>query len=423
MEREESENENLVNHVALMLENAWLPEESCANERCIYRVRRPKFRQQNEAASIPRIVSIGPFHHGQKRLETMQELKLGYLKSFLEGSDLALEYCISKLKEWETNIRRCYAESIQLSSDEFVMMILIDAGFIIEHFLRYDDLENWGKRDPLFLKPWMAEDVLHDLILIENQIPFFVLKRIFKLASAKGDTGSLPSFLHITFKYFSRFNKQDLRPDGVKMQHFTDLLRTFCLPPSERLPKREINRVNYLRTTSELMEAGLVFESSPNKCLLELEFQKGVLRMPCFEVADITEVLMGNIAAFEQAHYPTETYIVDYLKFLGFLINTEKDVDALVGKGIIAILFGDSNEVATMVSLLSSNHNQQYINSDYLHVYDHLNKFYENPIHKYKANLIRDYFSTPRKTTISIAVVVLLLLIFVQSICSVLSVL
>ncbi|XP_052197387.1 UPF0481 protein At3g47200-like [Diospyros lotus] len=361
----------------------------------------------------------------------MEPFKLGYLKSFLKGSGLTPEHCISNLKEWEPRIRNCYAESISLESDAFLKMILIDAGFIIELFLRYYDVGNWVERDPSILKPSLADDVAHDLILLENQLPFFVLKGLFNLAIADFMTTDMPSFLELTFNYFVDLNSQKLQPDGVSLRHFTDLLRVFYLPPSERLPERsEIgNILDHLYTAGELVEAGLRFKvDKTKKCLLELQYDKGVLTMPCLNVSDRTEFHLRNIIAFEQDHYPFKAYITDYLKVLDFLIHTDKDVDLLVQKGIIITLLDDKREVATMINCLGSNLIQANMNSEYLSICKVLNDFYNKPINKWKAGFIHDYFNndyfnTPVKKVTSVAAIILLILTLVQTICSVLSLL
>ncbi|XP_052197437.1 UPF0481 protein At3g47200-like [Diospyros lotus] len=415
------ENKTEQEDLALLIESTELPEESSVKEYCIYRVPQ-KVRQIKEAAYTPRVVSIGPFHHGEERLKLMEPLKLGYLKSFLEGTRLTSQYCISKLKEWELGIRNCYAESIPLESDVYLKMILIDAGFIIELFLRYCDVRNWVKRDPLFLKPWLAEDVAHDLILLENQLPFLVLEGLFNLATANFVTVDLPTFLQLTLNYFADLNPQKLQPDGVSLRHFTDLLRIFYLPPSERLQERsEVgNILDHLYTASELVEAGLRFKvDKTKKCLLELQYHKGVLTMPRLDVSDRTEFHLRNIAAFEQAHYSSKTYITDYLKVLDFLVDTDKDVNVLVHKGIITTLLGDSNEVATMINRLCSNLIQPNMNLEYLFICKQLNDFYDKPVNKWKAGMIRNYFDTPVKTVTSIAAMVLLILTAIQTICTV----
>ncbi|KAI4346005.1 hypothetical protein L6164_013088 [Bauhinia variegata] len=246
-----------------------LPQDSSVKDHCIYKVPQ-KVRHIKEAAYTPRVVSIGPFHHGEERLILMEKLKLGYLKSFLQGTGLTLDKCMSKLKEWEPMIRNCYAESVPLDSDPFLKMILIDAAFIIELFIRYYDVGNWIQSDPLFLKPWLADDVAHDLVMLENQLPFFVLNGLFKLATADITPGDLPSFLDLTFTYFADLNPQKIQSDSVSVKHFTDLLRVFYLPPVERLPKRsKVNNIlDHLYSANELVEAGVELKVDKTKrCL------------------------------------------------------------------------------------------------------------------------------------------------------------
>lgn len=422
-----SEGKDLVRFLSEMLEGVELPEESLVYEQCIYRVPH-KIRQANDEAYNPRVVSIGPIHHpfrpsGNNRLKPMEELKLQYLKSFLNGAQLSVGECVSKLKDLEISIRRCYAEPIQHSSDDFLKMVLIDACFIIEHFLRYYSFQDWIKRDPLFLKPWLANDVALDLILLENQLPFFVLEGLYNLAIAPHVTAGLPSFVDVTFNYFKPHNQQNIEPSNVRVQHFTDLLRIFMLPSSVDggLPERRVDVAHHLYNASQLLEAGLVFKVSPNKCLLDLKFHKGVLTMPCFKVHSSTEVFIRNIVAFEQCHHPTSPYITEYIKILDFLIDKEKDVNILVDKKIIVSLLGDDDAVATMVNNLCSNVTLPHINSEYRSLCDQLNGFYENPRNKYKAIFIHEYFNTPWKIASTIAAISLLLLTLIQTVCSIIS--
>ncbi|RDX78456.1 UPF0481 protein, partial [Mucuna pruriens] len=416
-----NEHNDLVRYVTVMVEGVELPEQSIVHEQSIYKIPH-KIRQPNEQAYAPRVVSIGPIHTlfrpgGDHRLKPMEDLKLQYLKSFLNGTQLSVGECVSKLKEWETSIRRCYAKPIQHNSDDFLRMVLIDACFIIEHFLRYYSFQDWIKRDPLFLKPWLANDVALDLTLLENQLPFFVLKGLYNLAIAPHVSADLPSFVDVAFNYFKPHNQQNIRPENVLVQHFTDLLRTFMLPSSFDLglPERRVDIVEHLYSASQLLDAGLVFKVSPSKCLLDLKFHKGVLTMPCFKVHSSTEIFIRNIVAFEQCHHPSSPYITEYIKILDFLINIGKDVSILVHKKIIVNLLGDDDKVATMVNNLCSNVTLPHINSEYRFLCDQLNGFYENPRNKYKAIFIHEYFNTPWKIASTIAAIVLLLLTLIQT--------
>ena len=140
------EHECLVNDMQGMLERVRPPNlmPNC----CIYKVPQ-KIRGIKPEAYTPQVVSIGPLHHGDKRFEPMEKLKLGYLKSFLERTNMKLEDCIGKLREKEGLIRDCYEETKLQSNDDFVTMILIDACFIIEYFLRSSERDPWIEIDPI----------------------------------------------------------------------------------------------------------------------------------------------------------------------------------------------------------------------------------------------------------------------------------
>jgi len=79
------------------------------------------------------------------------------------------------MKEMEEEIRLCYAEPIKYNSNDFLKIILVNACFIIELFLRWRSYSDWEGKDPLLIKPNMLLDIDDDLILLENQLPFFVL--------------------------------------------------------------------------------------------------------------------------------------------------------------------------------------------------------------------------------------------------------
>jgi len=82
-ENSESEweaNRALANNITQMLESS---EPPLSPECCIYKVP-TDLRKVNEKAYTPEVISIGPFHHGDERLETMEKLiKVTYFKRFV----------------------------------------------------------------------------------------------------------------------------------------------------------------------------------------------------------------------------------------------------------------------------------------------------------------------------------------------------
>ena len=86
------------------------------------------------------------------------------------------------VKEQEAEIRSCYSDFFDLNSGEdFVKMILMDGCFIVEYFLLVK--ENRG--DELDSMVWAHPLIAYDILLLENQLPFFILNNIFDMAITK----------------------------------------------------------------------------------------------------------------------------------------------------------------------------------------------------------------------------------------------
>jgi hypothetical protein len=187
----------LVNNITSVLERL---EPLSSPEPCIYKVSDP-LRKLNKEAYSPQILSIGPFHHGNEKLQNMEKHKLRYLKEFMERANKNLEDLLPVIEDLEESVRQCYAETISLNMYDFLKMILVDASFIVELFYRnWRGAIAWTSYDKILLKPWLAATMQRDLMLLENQFPFFIIKKLFDLTFAS--QGDLPFFTKLTFEYF-----------------------------------------------------------------------------------------------------------------------------------------------------------------------------------------------------------------------------
>ncbi|MED6138976.1 hypothetical protein PIB30_079529, partial [Stylosanthes scabra] len=414
-------------HVAIefeaMLEKAQplFSMESC----CIYKVPH-EIRQTNEDAYTPMLISIGPLHHGRNpRLLKMESQKQVYCRDFIEISEASLSNLMSCVRDLEPEIRICYSEKIGLTEDEFMKMILVDCAFVIELFLR--DYEGTTEGHVIFSQPWMSDRIIDDLSLLENQIPLFVFDKIYNLAFASrlSNGDGFPSFMLLAVNYFSYENKQGfLPPAASSILHFTDLLRYLYLPPSDRMSSRNSQKLVLGHSASELVEAGVKFQvSKSSHGILDLEFKGSILKIPHLSVQDNTEVLLRNIVALEQCYYPEEHYIIDYVRFLTQLVNSNKDADVLIKAGIIeTMVSGNDTSVAKLFSDVWKNITVTGVNDDYLQICNDLNAYYKHPWHTKIATLRRDYFTTPWKTAASIAGIALVIFTIIQTVCSILQV-
>ncbi|KAK0589254.1 hypothetical protein LWI29_011700 [Acer saccharum] len=394
-----------------------------APECCIYRV--PKdLRKINEEAYTPQLISIGPLHHGKEELLDMEKQKLRYMKKL--GERITMEKLLefkTFIKNHEQLIRNCYAETSKLDSYKFVAMILYDAVFIIEFLLRNYDKD---KGDFLLNKPGLKHSIMVDLHLLENQVPYFVLQELYRsaFASLNPDAERYPPLFFLSCHLFSDLTFNGM-PREAEVKHFTDLIR---YAEVESYSKSKLNGyIKDLPCAVKLQESGVKFKCIQGKCLLDVRFEKRKRRLPCFEVDELqmprfevydeTEGVIRNLMALEQCHYPLETHICNYVDLLVFLINTEKDVDLLIEAGIISNCVGDNAAIAKMFNKLCQKITLSA--SCYYDIGEGLKAHYHSPWNHAKATLKSVYFSNLWRGTASVAAVLLLLLTFVQTICSI----
>ncbi|XP_047163204.1 UPF0481 protein At3g47200-like, partial [Vigna umbellata] len=371
-------------------------------------------RQVNQEAYTPKVVSIGPYHHNSSHLRSMERHKVMYLKSFLERTNTSMESWIHYIASKEPLIRHCYSDALQLTPNNLVEIICVDSGFILELFWT----SNFGTHDIYLSTPWFEATIFHDLVLLENQLPFFVLHDLFYLSMANFGNNDISPFMVLTFRYLRCFNKSNLSPNLITTcHHFTDLLRTFYL-----CGRRQTTRTKgwrYIPSVTKLSEAGIKFAITESKCLLNLSFSKRVLKIPKFRISDLTEQLFRNMVALEQFHYPDEGYITEYALVLQYLVNTGRDVDILVRDGIMENLLGDSDAAAEWTKRLCRNIILNNFSSDYVSLWQDLDASYKSRGLKLKSTLRRDYCKGPWQTAATIAAIFLLGLALVQTVCSI----
>uniref|UniRef100_A0A7C9A3Z6 Uncharacterized protein n=1 Tax=Opuntia streptacantha TaxID=393608 RepID=A0A7C9A3Z6_OPUST len=383
---------------------------------CIYRVPE-NLRRVNEEAYRPLLVSIGPLYYDDPKLVPMKEQKLRYLQSFLLRNNIhnSVDYYAETVGRWEQGIRECYVTTIGLSSVAFIEMVLIDAFFIIELFLRAWSQEPVDENDRIFNKPRMISEVTRDLIIEENQLPFSILKCLYDLASSS--LCGRPSFIDLTYKFFSV--KKDTFPQILAkedIRHFVDFLRLCHLPTSPKPRTSKDVKFELYPNVTQLSEAGVKFVASQSADLLNIKFSRGFLEIPRFAVTDQAESFFRNIMVFEQCHHYSNSYIIDYFAFLNGLINTPKDVEVLIQSGIIENWLGSNEEVANFFNNIFRQTRLKEGNFYFSDLCKGLNAYASTPWHRWKAILKHDYFIHPWAVISVIYAVVMLVLTVLQTI-------
>ncbi|ESR45864.1 hypothetical protein WN944_006892 [Citrus x changshan-huyou] len=398
---------------------------------CIYRVPE-RLRQINEKVYTPQVVSIGPLHHGKANLQFMEEHKQRYLHCFLQRTNISFDEFVQIIKFREAELRGSYAEKVELSSDKFVEMILLDAAFIIELLLRYHFRQLQKKDDHIFHKPYLIEDIWYDMWLLENQLPFFILEDLFALAAIEiPDQHENPIIITVTYEFFKGLeavqgNRQKFPPyTEVRVEHFLDFLRICHLPSSRNQEKQEGQQYHKGKTApsvTDLHQAGVHFSLSKSNDLFAIEFKNRTLHIPKLKLQLETESLFRNLIAFEQRHY-SENYINDYVFLIHHLVNTAKDVELLVQNGIIENWLPDKETASMLLNNLSRGTTLLSDSFYFSGLCKGLNDHCKRTCYKWRANLKQNYFNTPWAGISVCGAVFLLILTVIQSVCSVIQLL
>ncbi|XP_066344552.1 UPF0481 protein At3g47200-like [Miscanthus floridulus] len=194
--------------------------------------------QVDQNSYEPIILSIGPYRHGAQNLIAMEREKWKCLDFILKlNCELSLQDYIRAIYKIEKQARFYYSQDISMNKRKFVQMLLLDSCFILVKVdgtvgapipleeadtngeechnsgqavesnsvqihatdtsvheieltnLRDNEPEPQSNRaygyDCSSSGEWYANFVWHDLFLLENQIPFFIIETVYNIALSK----------------------------------------------------------------------------------------------------------------------------------------------------------------------------------------------------------------------------------------------
>ncbi|KAJ4782652.1 hypothetical protein LUZ62_066909 [Rhynchospora pubera] len=310
-------NNSLVHEIKQNLQQ--LPGEPMKAEKfTIFRV--PEhIRYKNKQLYEPRMVSIGPYYHGKDAFQAMEKHKWRYLRDYLSRNTRnSIENCINELRGLESRACRCYFQDVKLQSDEFLKMMLLDGCFIIEFLIKwYSQIP-----DAIFDVGWVLPIIRNDLLLLENQIPFFIIQKLFSLL---------------------------MRTDDVPVGGQENMPLCFRRRPNStdgRTPRT-------IPSASELQESGIIFMRKKSDNILDIKFQNGILEIPFISIEDTRRSRLLNLVSFEQCYSKLGLNLTSYACFMGALFKTTRDVTLLQEKGIIDNLLATNEELVSFYNWLT----------------------------------------------------------------------
>ncbi|KAL0413761.1 UNVERIFIED_CONTAM: hypothetical protein Sradi_1577800 [Sesamum radiatum] len=191
-----------VSHIAIPIRGS----SSILTDWQIHRVPQ-QMRRKDQTSYLydPIMVSYGPYHHGETRLQQAEEFKPQVLNLLFSETGRDKGFFMRMILKWIDHIRNCYVGISRNVHDDVKLaeMMLADASLIL-YLLdvqgRKSDIESFVLMSHKALGLTCVQLMMRDLYVLENQIPFWIVQYLDNFSPRRGQ-GPMrsPSYNHCTF--------------------------------------------------------------------------------------------------------------------------------------------------------------------------------------------------------------------------------
>lgn len=391
----------------------------------------------------PKIISLGPYHHGKPNLKKGETIKLKLAAAYFELIVKTVDDFYKEIEGIIKDLKDLYDEgwTKKYSNAKFTVMMLVDGCSLLHYMLcvcsgsfeedlkiRYQDLSHLNR----------------DTLLLENQLPFQLLIKLWPFK---------PDFLMKMCQEFIRMNNRDpflqehnfycglycfqinqiinrqpqqswqLVDEEDKPCHFLDLFRSNILgdkgssrtdTEDQCLKEDDGARLNYsknvdeamkgdflsFRNVKELMAAGIRIKQSHTSCLKDISFtSNGItacLRLPPITINNSTKTLFLNLIAYEMTSNVPRDFI-SYLRFLDSLVDHADDVKELQSAGVLQNNLGTHEKVAEFFNTVSANLEPNFhaYKDVRVKIRKHLRSHYNSRLKMWMTQCLDTYFGSP----------------------------
>lgn len=418
----------------------------------------------------PRMLSIGPIHHGKENLRLGEHYKLIWTAMYLKESKQNPEDLCQKIELHIEEVKGFYTKEAigDYNDNDLVWMLFVDGCSVLQIMQKLDAVHPKKLR----IKFDQQEHVIMDLHLLENQVPYKVLE----LLSNNDEAMLLHSMFNLGFDGFLSYivydslipfndseswakifekllSDEDLPQAKRKPNHVLDFVRLMFLKidykdlmvnkskQENEIPKkgdgehkidvkgRHSSWLTY-KNIRELKAAGIQVRKNETLSLNNVSFVSkwfsGELTLPWFHVDELFFYIYLNMIAYEKCpdfHYNYD--ICSYLAFLDTLVDDANDLKELRLAGVCQNTLGSDEEVAKLLNsigtelaskefcLLSTG--MMAYNEKYTRVRDEIKKHCNTKWKTWMAQVYNTHFSNPWSICAFLAAALALVLTAIQT--------
>ncbi|GAU24189.1 hypothetical protein TSUD_23260 [Trifolium subterraneum] len=397
---------------------------------------------------VPKLVSIGPIHHGKPNLKLGEKFKLVWAKQYIKNANLNTQNLHKKIADNILDLKGFFADDVLAltstkesledftSLDEKLSWMLFVDGCSLLHIL-----ESAASIQPeaLNIKVDQLVVTMNDALLLENQLPYLVLKLLWKTEDETELIYALKEYFATPqnrtwrtrgdFVFDLNYKKEEEEEQDLPV-HLLDLQRKIILTKSSSKTKGEkaVNKgekaVNKnqetmtYRNIQDLRAGRIKLKSSETRRPTDIDFFDGwfvaKLILPEIVVDETTTATFLNLIAYEMCpDFENDYEICSFVAFMDSLIDNPEDVRELRSNRILHHCLCSDEEVANIFNLISQNLVDN--TKIYLEVRNRIHKHCVNKYKTWIAQGINTYFNNPWAFIAFLAAFMVLTLTFVQT--------
>ncbi|OAY76488.1 UPF0481 protein [Ananas comosus] len=344
---------------------------------------------------------------------------------------------LTRMKEKEVDARMYYSADLsEFNSESFLELLLVDACFILFVISTFEDYADgsWSKGEDgtEYLNLLMdvkvnAKQIKLDLLMLENQIPFFAIEELLKASTNQANFEKNLIESQALLFFDDIYPRRD-RDKGIRDVDSPRVPRGKYEFGAASLLFRKTDLTLGIPSATELRQSATRFRKEASGSFLDITFENcgvmkvcGVVKIPTLHILDYSSTIFHNLVAFEKQYKGSGRCVVAYSACMAHLLQSKEDVKLLRKSGILANTNVNDIDAVNLFASLSEEIGGSLMPDDLHALYSQVTKHHRQWRSRWYGETTLQYCPNLWITISVIGALLLFLLTAVQTVYSVLS--